>query len=101
MLEEDGYVVEIFRDGRAAMDRLERDPLPDAIVTDLIMPGASGIAVLGEARRRGNGIPVIFVTGHPELLSGAAIPFGASATVLTKPISYSELVARLRAMLGE
>jgi DNA-binding response OmpR family regulator len=100
MLQEEGYDVEVFLDGRAAMDRLQRDPPPDAIITDLIMPGASGIAVLGEASRRASRIPVIFVTGHPELLAGTAIPFDSSPTVLTKPISYPDLVARLSALLG-
>src|SRR5262249_2208670 len=49
MLEEDGYAVEVFADGRDAIARLERGPAPDAIITDLVMPHASGIAVLGEA----------------------------------------------------
>ena len=99
MLEEDGFVVEVMRDGTEAVARLGREPPPDAIITDLIMPGASGIAVLGEARRRVHHIPVVFVTGHPELLTGPPVPFEPSPIVLTKPISYAELRARLTAIL--
>jgi CheY-like chemotaxis protein len=99
MLEESGYIVEVFRDGRAVIERLERAPLPDAIITDLIMPRASGIAVLGEARRRARGVPVIFVTGHPELLLAPAIPFEPSPIVFTKPISYDDLITRLDELL--
>jgi two-component system response regulator MprA len=99
MLEEDGFVVEVLCDGRDALDRFEREPPPDGIITDLIMPRASGIAVLGEARRRWKDIPVVFMTGHPELLAGSplAVPKPAPL-VLTKPISYAELSAALRDM---
>jgi CheY-like chemotaxis protein len=99
MLEEDGFEVEVMRDGTEAVARLGRQPAPDAIITDLIMPGVSGIAVLGEARRRVHHIPVVFVTGHPELLSGPPVPFEPSPIVLTKPISYAELRVRLTELL--
>jgi two-component system response regulator MprA len=95
MLEEDGFVVEVMRDGSEAIARLGHDPAPDAIITDLIMGDVSGIAVLGEARRRVDRIPVVFVTGHPQLLAGPAIPFEPSPIVFTKPVSYADLSARL------
>jgi two-component system OmpR family response regulator len=100
MLEEDGFAVEVLRDGAEAIERLAREPAPDAIVTDLVMPRASGIAVLGEARRRWRSIPVLFVTGHPDLLERPSIPFDPSPIVFTKPISYPEFSARLRELLG-
>jgi CheY-like chemotaxis protein len=100
MLEEDGFVVEVMRDGSEAVARLCYEPLPDAIVTDLIMGNVSGLAVLGEARRDGRRIPVVFVTGHPDLLSGY-IPFEASPIVFTKPISVAELSARLSELLRD
>ena len=99
MLEEDGFIVEVLQDGAEAVARLGRPPPPDAIVTDLIMPGMSGIAVLGEARRRVRGIPVIFVTGHPELLSGPEVPFEPSPIIFTKPVSVADLSARLSELL--
>jgi len=101
MLEEDGYDVEVFRDGRAAITRLEQDPAPDAIVTDLVMPRAGGIAVLGAARSRSGKVPVIFVTGHPELFRGREpFPFESTPIVMTKPISYADLSAQIRDLLG-
>jgi CheY-like chemotaxis protein len=99
MLEEDGFVVEVMRDGREALERLERGPAPDAIITDLIMPGAGGIAVLGEARRRWRDIPFVFITGHPELLRRPEVPFLPEPVVLTKPISYAELSYELNKLL--
>jgi CheY-like chemotaxis protein len=100
MLREDGFLVEVFRDGRDALTRLESEPAPDAIITDLIMPRAGGIAVLGEARRRWSGIPFVFITGHPELLARPGLPFSPAPLVLTKPISYTELTSTLRDLLA-
>jgi CheY-like chemotaxis protein len=99
MLEEDGFTVEVMRDGSEAVARLAQAPRPDAIITDLIMPGASGIAVLGEARRLFRGIPVVFVTGHPDLLSRPPLPFEPLPIIFTKPISYAALSARLSELL--
>ena len=100
MLEEDGFTVEVFADGAQAIARLALSPSPDAIVTDLVMPHASGIAVLGEARRLCGNIPVIFVTGHPELLRRGDVPFDAAPIVFTKPISYADVSDALRELLG-
>jgi DNA-binding NtrC family response regulator len=98
MLEEDGFTVEVLRDGVEAMERLDHGPGFDAIVTDVVMPRAGGLAVLGAARRKWKDVPVIFVTGHPELLANPGIPFDRAPTVFTKPISYtdfSEVLQRL------
>jgi len=100
MLEEDGFVVEVMGNGDEAVARLAREPRPDAIITDLIMPGRSGIAVLGEARRRYRGIPIVFVTGHPNLLRGPAIPLEPTPIVFTKPVSYADLRERLNQLLA-
>jgi CheY-like chemotaxis protein len=99
MLEEDGFTVEVLRDGVEAMERIDRDPRPDAIVTDVIMPRAGGLAVLGAARRRWKDVPVIFVTGHPELLANPGIPFDHAPTVFTKPISYADFSETLQRLV--
>jgi two-component system cell cycle sensor histidine kinase/response regulator CckA len=99
MLTEDGFVVEVMLSGEEAIERLARDPPPDAIVTDLVMPVVGGIAVLGEARKRRPLLPVVFVTGRPELL--AKIRFEPSPIVFTKPVSYADLSAKLREVLAK
>jgi CheY-like chemotaxis protein len=99
MLEEDGFAVEVLHDGVAAMERLDHGPRPDAIVTDVIMPRAGGVAVLGAARRRWKDVPVIFVTGHPELLANPGIPFDEEPTIFTKPISYADFSEALQRLI--
>ena len=95
MLEEDGYWVEVFPGGADAMLRLQRSPLPDVVVTDLMMPGTDGLALMREARRRRPEMPVIFVTGYPERLSRLVDDAGQAPIVFTKPLEYAALNAAL------
>jgi two-component system response regulator MprA len=99
MLEEDGYLVEVLEDGEDALERMAREPAPDAIITDLIMPRLGGIAVFGEAKRRWKDIPFVFITGHPDLLASPRLDLSPIPLVLTKPISYAELSATLGELL--
>lgn len=95
MLEEDGYTVEVLGDGVDALRRLEKMPAPNVVVTDLIMPGASGLTVMLEARRKQPDVPVIFLTGHPDLLARLPIVLEPPPIVLTKPIEYDDLSAAI------
>ncbi len=64
LLEARGYDVELAYDGKAVLERLEQDPLPDLILLDYAMPELDGEVVL--ARIRGNprtaGLPVLLAT---------------------------------------
>jgi len=44
-LELEGYRVELAEDGEEALRRLELEPLPDAVILDVLMPGADGLEV--------------------------------------------------------
>ena len=90
MLREDGLSVEIAADGAAAVARLSRDPMPDALVTELTTAYADGAALGRFARWLRPGIPVVIVTGHPNLFDSAF--FGAPPAILfTKPVNYAAL----------
>ena len=99
MLEEDGFIVEVLGDGIEAIERLDHEPRPDIVVTDVVMPRAGGLAVLGATRRRWHDVPVVFVTGHPELLANPGIPFERAPLVFTKPISYADFSEALQQIL--
>ena len=90
MLREDGFAVEVARDGAAAVARLARAPVPDAIVTELNTIHVDGTAVSHFARARRPGIPIIVATGYPNLFQPMA--FGSeSPLVFTKPVDYASL----------
>ncbi|HYQ00679.1 MAG TPA: response regulator [Polyangiaceae bacterium] len=96
MLREDGFAVEIARDGAAAVARLSRSPVPDALVTELTTAHADGLAVGRFARTQRPGIPVLVLTGYPNLFRAEAFAGGPPATLFTKPVDYTALRSALR-----
>ncbi|HYQ42376.1 MAG TPA: response regulator [Polyangiaceae bacterium] len=96
MLREDGFAVELARDGAAAIARLSRSPVPDALVTELTTAHADGLAVGRFARNQRPGIPVLVLTGYPNLFHADAFAGGPPATLFTKPVEYAALRSALR-----
>lgn len=96
MLREDGFAVEIARDGAAAVARLSRSPVPDALVTELTTAHADGVAIGRFARTQRPGIPVLVLTGYPNLFVPSAFAGGPPALLFTKPVDYLILRGALR-----
>ena len=96
MLREDGFAVEIARDGAAAVARLSRSPVPDALVTELTIAHADGLAIGRFARNQRPGMPVLILTGYPNLFRAEAFAGGPPATLFTKPVDYAALKSALR-----
>lgn len=65
ILSEDFKVVEAASDGNSALKMLESFD-PDIILTDINMPGMSGIDFIRKVRSTGNNVPVIFITARGE-----------------------------------
>lgn len=85
----DGVVVADAPDLEAALEEIDR-AAPDVIVSDLDLPGRSGLELLGELGRRGLRVPVIFVSGYLQAYR-SQIPPHANVEVLEKPVSLDEL----------
>ena len=98
-LELEGYGVELAEDGEQALRRLELEPQPDAVILDILMPGADGLEVCRRLRRSGNGIPVLMLTARAEVDSRVAGLDAGADDYLPKPFALAELLARLRALL--
>jgi DNA-binding response OmpR family regulator len=97
-LEAEGFVVE------AALDGVEGERLAlkggfDAIVLDLMLPGRSGLEILGSLRRAIPSLPVIVLTARGEIEDRVAGLDAGAVDYLVKPFSLAELVARVRAQL--
>lgn len=93
-----GFAVRAAGDGRAGLRALfERKP--DLIVLDVTMPGQDGWETLARIREVSD-VPVIMLTARgdePDVLRGFSL--GADDYV-TKPFSFAQLTARIRAVLG-
>ena len=98
-LELEGYKVELAEDGEQALRRLELEPQPDAVILDILMPGADGLEVCRRLRRSGNEIPVLMLTARAEVDSRVAGLDAGADDYLPKPFALAELLARLRALL--
>ena len=100
LLRADGYDAEVTNDGAAALARLTRNPIPNAVVTDFHLPHADGLAVGRYARSRRPAVALFVVTGYPNSFANAVDPLDHPVHVLTKPLDYADLLKRLGAALG-
>lgn len=62
------------------------------LVTDLRMPGMSGLELQAELRRRSIFVPVIMISGHADVTQAVRAMRGGALTVLEKPVRAQELI---------
>jgi len=96
-LEEENHVVSAAAEGRVGLDLAESYQF-DVIVLDWMLPGMDGAEVARRLRKGGNATPILMLTARdavPDIVKG--LDAGAD-DYLTKPFSFAEFVARLRAL---
>jgi two-component system, OmpR family, response regulator len=71
----------------------------DAIVLDVMLPGIDGFAVCRKLREEGVWAPILMLTARDAVRDRIAGLDGGADDYLTKPFSYAELLARLRALV--
>jgi EAL domain-containing protein (putative c-di-GMP-specific phosphodiesterase class I) len=88
---ERGFEVAAAADAAAALRALAARPF-DAVVSDVVLPGATGIDILQAVRARDLELPVVLVTGNPTVETAvSALELGA-LHYLVKPVATAELV---------
>ena len=95
----EGYEVDLAADGNQALDRVGREPLPDAVVLDILMPGMDGLEVCRFMRRIGNRTPVLILTARDAVADRVEGLDAGADDYLVKPFALEELLARIRALL--
>jgi len=96
-LEEEGFAVFQAADGREAVEAFRRHH-PDLILLDLMLPELSGTEVCRIIRAE-SGVPILMLTAKSaEIDKVVGLELGADDYV-TKPFSFRELLARVRALL--
>ncbi|NVO28752.1 response regulator transcription factor [Donghicola sp. C2-DW-16] len=96
-LEAEGFEVETYNDGQAALEAFEKK-LPDMAVLDIKMPRMDGMDLLQRLRKKTT-MPVIFLTSKDDEIDEVlGLRMGADDYV-KKPFSQRLLVERIRALL--
>ncbi|MES1172555.1 MAG: EAL domain-containing protein [Bacteroidota bacterium] len=86
-----GYAVKVSHDPVEAME-LSRSDSFDVVVSDIMMPGMTGLELLRVVRERDLDVPIILMTGNPDLKGAMeAIEYGAFRYI-TKPVDLSNLL---------
>jgi len=98
-LELEGYEIELAEDGSQALERLEAEREPDALVLDVLMPGVDGLEVSRTLRRKGSRVPILMLTARTQVEDRVEGLDAGADDYLTKPFALEELLARVRALL--
>src|SRR5699024_1178210 len=96
-LTREGYEVTTAADGDEALTAFQRSA-PDLVLLDLMLPGRSGVEVCRELRKT-SAVPVIMLPAKDAELDKVVGPELGADDYVTKPSSFRELLARIRAVL--
>lgn len=97
-VEEEGYTAEVAFSGEQALQMLQKS-LPEIVLLDIMLPKRDGLSVLHELRRESVYVPVLLLTAlHTVEDRVHGLDAGAD-DYLVKPFAFSELLARIRALL--
>jgi len=97
-LNEIGYTVIEAGDGTAGLKILESGEPLDLLITDVGLPGLSGLQLAEAARALQPNLPILLITGYAGK-SLATLQLAPNMEVLRKPFALDELTARVHALL--
>ena len=87
-----GYEVATYLSAQHLLDRLPSESVRSCILLDVQIPGLNGPALQSRLSELGSTLPIIFLTGHPDIPTTVrAIKAGAN-DFLTKPVSSDDLL---------
>lgn len=97
-LNHEGYNSSIEKDGRAGLERLEKEEF-DLLILDVMLPSLNGMEILRRLRQAEKDIPVIMLTARDQVMDKVmGLDLGAD-DYMTKPFAIEELLARIRRIL--
>jgi EAL domain-containing protein (putative c-di-GMP-specific phosphodiesterase class I)/CheY-like chemotaxis protein len=95
ILMDEGFDVTSVPDGEGALRALEREAF-EVVLSDVVMPGGTGLDVLHAVRERDLDVPVVLVTGSPSVETAIqALEMGALRYLL-KPVAAGDLVKTVK-----
>lgn len=97
-LEGSGHQTEHAADGERGLERA-RAGGHDALIVDRMLPKLDGLSLVRTLRAEGRGVPVLFLTALDQVDERVSGLEGGGDDYLVKPFAFSELLARLQALL--
>jgi heavy metal response regulator len=97
-LEEEGYAVDVSYNGEEGLFMAENEP-SDLIILDIMLPVIDGMTILKRIRKAGTKTPVLMLTAKDTIMDKVSGLDSGADDYLTKPFSFEELLARMRALL--
>ena len=97
-LRESGFTVDHAADGREGLS-LALSESYDAMIVDRMLPGPDGLSIVEMARKAGIATPVLFLSALGEVEDRVSGLKAGGDDYLVKPFAFSELLARLEALL--
>jgi FixJ family two-component response regulator len=100
LLKHTGYEVAIYASAQQLLDRPPSEGVPSCILLDVQIPGMGGPELQARLSALGSTLPIIFLTGHPDIPTTVrAIKAGAS-DFLTKPVSSDKLLQAIEGAIA-
>src|SRR5881628_46670 len=100
-LAREGIPFKTFAQATEAMEALDAAGAPQVLVSDIRMPGTSGLELLQTLKQRFPDLPVIVMTAYSDLESAVAAFQGGAFEYLPKPFDVDQAVDLIRRALGE
>jgi two-component system OmpR family response regulator len=97
-LKESGYAVDHVNDGETGLHMALSEPYDTAII-DVMLPKLDGLTLISELRRKKNRLPVIILSARGSIDDRVKGLQTGSDDYLTKPFAFSELLARVQALM--
>ena len=95
-----GYEVSTYPSAQHLLDCLPSESVPGCILLDVRIPGLSGPELQGRLSELGSIMPIIFLTGHPDVPTTVRTIKAGAEDFLTKPVSSDELLHAIERALA-
>jgi two-component system nitrogen regulation response regulator GlnG len=100
ILEQEGINPVVGHTGQAALEKI-RSEHPDALIVDMKLPDMDGMQIMKEAKALDEDLPVILITGYPEIRGAVAAMRAGAHDYLAKPLKQHEVLRVVFRALNE
>ncbi len=91
LLEADTYEIDTAENGQVALDKLQRDPKPDIVLLDLMMPEMSGYTLLNELHSRGLHTAFSIIVMSADVFTKQQMDRMGVKSFISKPFDINDL----------